>query len=124
MPDLTEQEAMKAIIGDRITSRDRDVWEAARIFERVTIDAPSAALVVVAIRTTDPHIRRRLETILAAAATYDEPPNTEPCVFAKAVDELTASDADHLAYFIGWDGFRGLNVGDAVAGDDERSSGG
>lgn len=76
---------------------------------------PEHHLVLVALRTDDVHAKRRLDTILAAASTYDTPPDTSAAVFAKPVDELVASDADHLAHFIGWDGFRALNVGDVVA---------
>ncbi len=72
-------------------------------------------LLVVAIRTDNAQIQRRMETILAAASTYEVPPDTTASVYAKPVGALTASDADHLAHFIGWDGFRGLNVGDVVA---------
>jgi hypothetical protein len=74
-------------------------------------------LLVVAIRTDNEQVKRRMETILAAATTYEVPPDTEPASFAKPVTELTANDADHLAHFIGRDGFSRLNVGDVVGPD-------
>ena len=78
---------------------------------------PEHALVLVALRTEDEHAKRRLDTILAAAASYENPPDTSPCVFACPVGELVAEDLDRLAGFIGWDGVRGLNLGvDVVAG--------
>lgn len=73
------------------------------------------ALIVVAIRADHREVHRRLQTILAVAGTYDKPPDTEACVFAREVSELVATDLDHLAYFMGWEGVRRLNVGDVVA---------
>jgi hypothetical protein len=75
------------------------------------------ALVIVALRTDDEHIKRRLDTILACAASYENPPDTSPCVFAMPVGELVASDLDRLAEFIGWDGVRGLNLGADVVSE-------
>jgi hypothetical protein len=73
------------------------------------------ALLIVAVRTDHPpEIQRRIETILAATATYAEPPETTAAVWAKSIDELTANDLDRLAGFIGWDRVRDLNVGDVV----------
>jgi hypothetical protein len=68
-------------------------------------------LVLVALRSDDKHAKRRLDTILAAAASYDDPADTESFVTAKPVSELVASDLDRLAAIIGWDGVRGLNLG-------------
>lgn len=73
-------------------------------------------LLLVAVRTDSEQVQRRIETILAVASTYETPPNTTASVYARPVTELTATDADHLAYFIGREGLRGLNVGDVVAG--------
>jgi hypothetical protein len=73
------------------------------------------ALVLVALRTDDEHIQRRLNAVLGVAATYDQPPNTEPHVYAKPVDDLVPADLDGLAAFIGWDGVRRLNLGADVA---------
>lgn len=72
-------------------------------------------LIVVAIRADHADVQRRLQLILAAATTYDRPPDTAACVFGKAVSELVASDLDHLAYFVGWECVRRLNVGDVVS---------
>lgn len=78
---------------------------------REDTERPDAALVVIALRTTDRHVQRRLETALSIAASYDEPPDTAPCVFAKPVSELVANDLDRLAEFMGWPAVRDLNLG-------------
>lgn len=75
------------------------------------------ALLIVAVRTDHPpEIKRRIETILAATATYEQPPDTMAAVFAKSVGELTASDLHRVAAIFGWDRVRDLNLGDVVAG--------
>jgi hypothetical protein len=67
-------------------------------------------LVVVALRTDDEHAQRRLSTILAAASSYEVPPDTEATVVARPVGELVASDLDRLASIIGWDCVHRLNL--------------
>lgn len=78
---------------------------------------PEKGLLLVAVRVDHPpqEMRRRIQTILAAMATYEQPPDTEACVFAKPVDELVAADLDCLAHFMGWDAVRRLNVGDVAS---------
>jgi hypothetical protein len=75
-------------------------------------------LVLVALRTDDKHVQRRLETILSIAASYDEPPDTTPSVWAKPVGELVANDVDRLASFIGWSQVDDLNLGVGVVSGD------
>lgn len=75
-----------------------------------------STLLLVAIRTNDENIKRRMELVLAVADTFEA--DTCPSVYAKPVSDLVADDADHLAHFIGWDGLRGLNIGDVVAEPD------
>jgi hypothetical protein len=121
MPDHgQEREALSAFVrrgavagrmtelADRIEVLERELRAALAAREEPRSDN---ALVIVALRTTDRHIQRRLETALSIAATYDTPPNTAPCVFAKPVGELVASDLDRLAEFMGWPAIRDLNLG-------------
>lgn len=72
------------------------------------------SLLIVAIKTDQLDIQRRMSLILAAAEPQHRPPDTQPCVFAKAVDELVADDFDRLAHFIGEANVRRLNIGDVV----------
>lgn len=71
------------------------------------------ALLIVALKTDQPNIERRLRTILAATEPLE--PDTEPVAWAKALDELVASDLDALAALVGWQAVERLRVG-AVAG--------
>ena len=72
-------------------------------------------LLLVAVRVDHPaEVRRRIETVLAVAATYERPAETEAAVWCKSLGELVASDLDALAGLIGWDATRRLNVGDVV----------
>jgi hypothetical protein len=66
-------------------------------------------LLLVALKTDQPDIARRIRLILAAA----EPivPDTEACVFAKDVDELVAADLDALAQFMDPDNIARLRIG-------------
>jgi hypothetical protein len=73
----------------------------------------SESLLVVALKTDQPNIRRRLETILAASEPVE--PDTEPVAWAKSLDDLVASDLDALATLVGWRAVERLRVG-AVAG--------
>lgn len=70
-------------------------------------------LLIVAMKTDQPNIERRLRTILAAS----EPINldTEPVAWAKPVDELVAADLDALASLVGWDAVSRLRVGDGFS---------
>jgi hypothetical protein len=72
------------------------------------------ALLLVALKTDQPNIERRLKTILAT----DEPinPDTEPCVWAKPVVELVAADLDALSVLLGWEAVSRLRVGEVAAG--------
>lgn len=73
-------------------------------------------LLIVAVRVDHPaEVRRRIETILAVANTYDKPPDTVPSVCCKPLSELVAADLDKLAHFIEWSGVRDLNIGDVVS---------
>lgn len=72
-------------------------------------------LLLVAVRADAEEVRRRVELVLAVAATYDQPPETTASIWAKPVSELVAADFDRLAGFIGPDGVRDLNVGDVVS---------
>lgn len=75
-------------------------------------------LLLVAVRVDHPaEIRRRIETVLAVAATYDRPPDTQAAVFYKPLAELVANDFDALAYFVGVDSTRRLNIGDVASQD-------
>jgi hypothetical protein len=58
-------------------------------------------LVVIALRTDDRHIQRRIQTAMNIASTYDDPPNTQACVFAKYVFELTDKDREALDTIMG-----------------------
>lgn len=71
-------------------------------------------LLIVAIKTDQPNIKRRMETILAAAAPVQDPPNTEAQVYAKPVEELRAADLACLAHFVGGDGIDRLNIREAT----------
>lgn len=53
---------------------------------------------MVALRTDDRHLERRLKAILAVAQTYDDPPNTSAAVTAKYVHELTPMDMGSLEH--------------------------
>jgi hypothetical protein len=66
-------------------------------------------LLLVAIKTDQPNIQRRIQTILAASEPIE--PDTQPCVYAKAVGELTDVDLDALAHFMEWRGVGGLRIG-------------
>jgi len=70
-------------------------------------------LLLVALKTDQANIQRRLTTILAAAepAVVD----SEAHVWAKPVGELVAADLDALAAIVGWDAVSRLRVGDVVA---------
>lgn len=70
-------------------------------------------LLLVAVRTDQHNIKRRMEMILAGADPSQPGSNAE--VFAKPVDELVAQDLDRLAAIIGWPAVRRLNVGDVVS---------
>lgn len=61
------------------------------------------ALLVVAVRVDNPpdEVRRRILMILAAAATYDNPPNTSPLAFCQPVEDLTGPEKDALSTFFG-----------------------
>jgi hypothetical protein len=72
------------------------------------------ALLVVALKTDQPNIERRLRTILAAAEATQ--PDSETVVWARPVDELVAVDLDALAAIVGWDAVSRLRVGDVAAG--------
>jgi hypothetical protein len=71
-------------------------------------------LLLVAIKTDQPNIKRRLEMILAAAHPVQDPPDTTAQVYAKSVGELTANDWQALARWFGPAGVRDLNIGDVV----------
>lgn len=70
------------------------------------------ALVVVALRTDDRHLERRIRSILAIAQTYDDPPNTQASVFAKYVHELTPNELGALEILITVPGVKLLNLFD------------
>lgn len=74
----------------------------------------SDVLLIVALRTDQPDVERRLRTIVAAAQPIDI--QTEACAHAQPVSELTAGDLDRLAAIIGWDAVDRLNVGAVAAG--------
>lgn len=75
----------------------------------------SDVLLLVAIKTDQPNVKRRIETILAAAQPIQDPPNTEAQVWTREVEDgLVAADLDGLARYFGWNGIRRLNVGDVV----------
>ena len=71
------------------------------------------SLLIVAIKTDQRDIARRLKVILAVAEPQElrDPPETSPCAWAKTLDELTAADLDALAGLIGWDAVGRLNLG-------------
>ena len=71
-------------------------------------------LLIVALKTDQPHIKRRLDAILAASEPVQ--PDTEPVAWAKPVDELIAADLDALAALTGWKAVERLRVGDVTAG--------
>jgi len=72
------------------------------------------ALLLVAVKTDQPNIERRLRTILAASEPVE--PDTEPVAWAKPINELVAADLDALASLVGWDAVSRLRVGDVAAG--------
>lgn len=73
-------------------------------------------LLIVALKTDQPNIERRLKTILAAAEPVDPLCHTEPVAWANLVDDLVAADLDALAALVGWDAVSRLRVG-AVVGE-------
>jgi hypothetical protein len=72
------------------------------------------ALVLVALNTDQPDIKRRLDLILAAARPLDAV--GEANVWAKGVDELLASDLHLLAAIIGWEAVRRLGISECCRG--------
>lgn len=72
-------------------------------------------LLVVAVKTDQPNVARRLRAILAGAEPVE--PDTEPVAWARNVDELVAADLDALASLVGWDAVARLRVGDVVASE-------
>jgi hypothetical protein len=76
-------------------------------------------LLVVALKTDQPNIERRLKTILAGA----EPINvdTEPVAWANDVNDLVAADLDALASLVGRDAVSRLRVGDVASGGSSSS---
>ena len=74
----------------------------------------ASVLLLVALKTDQPNIERRLRTILAAAEPVN--PDTEAVAWAKPVEELAAADLDALAVLVGWEAVSRLRVGDVVAG--------
>jgi hypothetical protein len=78
-------------------------------------------LLVVALKTDQPNIERRLKTILAAGEPVDPLCHTEPVAWANSVDDLVAADLDALAALVGWDAVSRLRVG-AVGGDASEPS--
>jgi hypothetical protein len=73
-------------------------------------------LLVIACRVDNAdEIRKRVETVLAVAATYDRPPDTTPVAWAKPLSELVASDLDLLAALVGWRAVEDLNAGFVVS---------
>lgn len=68
------------------------------------------SLLIVAIKTDQPDIARRMTTILAAAQPVEG--DTQPVAWAKAVDDLVAADLDALAALVGWEAVSRLRVGD------------
>ena len=76
--------------------------------------ADPTVLLVVALKTDQPNIERRLKTILAAAEPIAV--DTEPVAWANDVNDLVAADLDALASLVGWDAVSRLRVGDVAAG--------
>lgn len=70
------------------------------------------AVVVVALRTDDRHLQRRIQAVLGVIQTYDEPPNTSAHVFAKYVHELTDKETEALQNLISVPGYEMLNLFD------------
>lgn len=68
-------------------------------------------LLLVAVKTDQANIQRRMNTILAAAEPSYDPPDTTAQVFARGVEELSANDLSRLVPFFGWYGVHALNVG-------------
>lgn len=70
-------------------------------------------LLVVAVRIDNPpdDVRRRVHTILAAMNTYDKPPGTVPCMFAKSVEDLSRDDLQCLEGLVGGACVEALNLG-------------
>lgn len=73
------------------------------------------ALLIVALKTDQPNIERRLRTILAAAEPIDRDPDGNAIAVAIDLNELVADHADALATLAGWDAVSQLRVGQ-VAG--------
>lgn len=71
-------------------------------------------LLLVALKTDQPNIERRLKTILAASEPFA--PDTEPHAWAKPVNELVAADFDALSVLLGWDAVSRLRVGGVAGG--------
>lgn len=75
-------------------------------------------LLLVAVKTDQANIQRRLSTILAAAEPTQDPPDTVAQVDVTPVEKLSANDLSHLGHFFGWNGVHALNVG-ALASEGE-----
>ena len=72
-------------------------------------------LLIVAVRVDDSRdVQRRMETILAAMSTREQPPDTTATAWCKPLSDLVAADLDRLAEFMGWPAVRDLNVGDVA----------
>lgn len=68
-------------------------------------------LLIVALRTDQPDIQRRIAVILNASRPSHDPPETDPVVYFKPEDELVAADLDHLAHFVGMAAVERIGVG-------------
>lgn len=69
-------------------------------------DQAPDVLVVVAFRSNQPDIARRVQAVLALAPQAD----SAPCVYGQQLDRLAAADYDHLAHFMGHQGVEALNI--------------
>lgn len=69
-------------------------------------------LVVVAFRSDQNDIARRVHAVLALAPMAD----SAPCVYGEQVDRLTANDYERLVHFMGREGVEAFNIG-SVTGE-------
>jgi hypothetical protein len=87
--------------------------------------AEMEALLLVAIKTDQPNIQRRLEIILAASAPVGEMPPAEVWAFELGHEEpaphaLTANAYEALVALIGQDGVDRLQIGSLCAERSDR----
>lgn len=75
------------------------------------MSADPKTLLIVAVRCDHPEeVKRRMQTILAAAASYERPPETVACVFASDITKLDPDDFSALAHFMGRPAVDRLNI--------------